>query len=421
LSRERSSIPYVVGYDDPEVVVNAVSKAKVVVGIPSKDVAHTIAYVIHNVAKGLTKYFSGVDSVIVVSDGLSSDGTKDVVKVIRDYISVPTYILPNVRAPGKGSAIRLLVELVSNYSDADALILLDSDLRSITPEWVAQLINGAMDYGFVAPKYLRDRYDATITNFIARPLTSATYGIDISQPIGGDFGLCKSLVNELARSELWVSNPWVSLFGVDIFITHTALAKGFKVCEANLGVKIHEAKDPSKALKNMFVEVVGSLITLLAEYSDYWVRREVRKLIKPPVINEPQVPPMKPWGIKVSTEGVIKSFREGLRMYLSTYEHVLNRELLNYIINELISKGLDREVWFRVIVEYIGSFLRRQSIGYRTELLKSLIPLWMGRLLNYINEVKGLSDDEVQEVLNEEVMTFVKGRNLLREVIKKYA
>ncbi len=421
MSRELNAlIPHVVGYDDPKLVTEAISKAKVIVGIPSKDSAHTIAYVINNVAKGLIKYFEGVDSVIIISDGLSRDGTQEVVKVVRKYVKVPTYILPNVRAPGKGSAVRLVLELASNYSDADATVLLDSDLRSITPEWVAQLVNGAMDYGFVAPRYVRDRYDATITNFIARPLTTAAYGVDITQPIGGDFGLCKSLVKELANSPLWTSNPWVNLFGVDIFITHTALARGFKVCEADLKAKIHEAKDPSKALKNMFVEVVGSLITMLVEYSSSWLGREFSEVITPPLIKDPEVPPMRPWRIKVDVSRIASTFKEGLSKYGNLYREVLGSELHKQVSERCINEGLGKVTWFEVIIKYVEAFLRKQNTSYRLELLNSLMYLWMGRLLKYVNEVKDLDDEAVQQILRDEVDTFVEGREELRKVISKY-
>ena len=43
-------------------------------------------------------------------------------------------------------------------------------------------------FDYVAPYYLRHKYDGTITNSIVYPLTRTLYGHRIRQPIGGDFG-----------------------------------------------------------------------------------------------------------------------------------------------------------------------------------------------------------------------------------------
>ena len=71
-----------------------------------------------------------------------------------------------------------------------ALVVVDSDLRSIVPEWIELLAGPILKggYDFVAPLYARYKYDGTITNTVTYPLTRALYGNRIRQPIGGDFG-----------------------------------------------------------------------------------------------------------------------------------------------------------------------------------------------------------------------------------------
>ena len=84
-------------------------------------------------------------------------------------------------------------------STAQALVVVDSDLRSITPEWIELLagpiLKGGFDY--VTPLYARHKYDGTITNTVTYPLTRALYGRRIRQPIGGDFGVSGDLVQPL--------------------------------------------------------------------------------------------------------------------------------------------------------------------------------------------------------------------------------
>jgi len=107
----------------------------------------------------------------------------------------------------------------------------------------------------VAPLYARHKYDGTITNTLTYPVTRALYGRRIRQPIGGDFGVGADLIRDYLAQESWT--PDVSRFGIDIWMTTTALTGGFAVCQSRLGAKIHDPKDPGSDLGPMFRQVLG--------------------------------------------------------------------------------------------------------------------------------------------------------------------
>ena len=96
---------------------------------------------------------------------------------------------------GKGAALRTIFEIAAQLN-VQALVVVDSDLRSIVPEWIELLAGPILKggYDFVAPLYARYKYDGTITNTVTYPLTRALYGHRIRQPIGGDFGVSGDLV-----------------------------------------------------------------------------------------------------------------------------------------------------------------------------------------------------------------------------------
>ena len=402
-------IPKVEGYDDSSVVEKVLEKSKIVVGVPSRNTVHTIGYVLKMVVEGLEKYYRGTDKAIIVCDGLSSDGTIDVVNVIRKHSATPIVLVPNLRAPGKGSAVRTIIELTSELSSADVLVLVDSDLRSITPEWIPLLAETARKYGYATPLYIRHRYDATITNFIARPLTTMAYGIDIHQPIGGDFGLSRKLVDLLADNYLWTSNPWTQLFGVDIFITHTALANNVGVGEALLKAKIHEAKDPAKNLKKMFIEVTGTLFTVLVEYEDKWTNIRRERIHKPPVEAEPSIPDIRPWEVKVEFKKALLEFLNGLEKYSHLYTKYLGDHAKH--LYEM-KNGIDTENWIHILSKVYKYFKNTTKFKDRLLLLDSLYHLWQGRLYNYYNTVKDLSEEKVEELLEKEALSFWNARQL---------
>jgi glycosyltransferase involved in cell wall biosynthesis len=253
--------------------------ADVVVGIPSFNNASTIGHVVRAASAGLAKYFTDQRCVLINSDGGSTDGTPDAaLNAQMDYQTIlvrhPLYPIHRIATPyhgipGKGSAFRTIFEIATRLG-ARACAVLDSDLRSITPEWVELLIRPVLsgEYDYVTPFYLRHKFDGTITNSIVYPVTRALYGKRIRQPIGGDFGFSGDLAKLYLTKNVWDSD--VARFGIDIWMTTTAICEGFRVCEAFLGVKIHNPKDPGSDLSSMMMQVVGSLFDLMEVYSGRW-------------------------------------------------------------------------------------------------------------------------------------------------------
>ena len=93
---------------------------------------------------------------------------------------------------GKGAALRTIFEIAAAL-EVQALVVVDSDLRSIVPEWIELLAGPILKggYDYTTPLYARYKYDGTITNTVTYPLTRALYGHRIRQPIGGDFGVSR--------------------------------------------------------------------------------------------------------------------------------------------------------------------------------------------------------------------------------------
>ena len=149
--------PSVKGYDEWASVKERIRDSEVLVAIPSKNSAPTIAYVVYNAVEGLGAI--GVKGAVVVVDGLSSDATVNVVNALKSELEGRVFIIPNTVSPGKGGAMKLAVDIAYKLN-VDTLIFLDSDLRSITHEWIILLHKATKTCGFAKPLYKRDRYDA---------------------------------------------------------------------------------------------------------------------------------------------------------------------------------------------------------------------------------------------------------------------
>src|SRR5438034_6559991 len=244
-----------------------VGQADLLVGIPSFRNAATIGHVAATAARGLREHFPDAKVVLVNADGGSEDGTPD--RVRESATGIPVVTGRYVGPPGKGSAFRAIFEAAVALN-VHACAVVDSDLRSITPEWIARLLGpvarGEADY--VAPLYARHKHDGTITNTIAYPLTRALYGVRVRQPIGGEFGFTAELARAYLDAPVWESD--VARFGIDIFMTTTALVRRARVVQAFLGAKIHDPKDPGADLGPMFTQVVGTVVTLARQHAGAW-------------------------------------------------------------------------------------------------------------------------------------------------------
>jgi glucosylglycerate synthase len=259
--------------------------ADIMVGIPSYRNAATIGHVVRAAQAGLVQYFPDLRPVLVNADAGSPDGTQRVVVETEPpgYVEQILLVHPKNRLArvsltypevdgvgGKGAALRTIFEMAAAL-DVGALVVVDSDLRSIVPEWIELLAGPILKggYDFVAPLYSRYKFDGTITNTVTYPVTRALYGHRIRQPIGGDFGVSGDLIRDYLAQETWTTD--VSRFGIDIWMTTTALTGGFAVCQSRLGAKIHDPKDPGSDLGPMFRQVVGSLLRLARDNASRWL------------------------------------------------------------------------------------------------------------------------------------------------------
>ena len=394
-----------------------IRRADIVIGIPSYNNARTIGHVVRAAYAGLAKYFPQLNAVVINSDGGSTDDTRDAVLSARVedshlmLLSTPLLAahrlsFPYHGVPGKGSAFRLVFQMAREL-DAKACAVVDSDLRSITPEWIDLLIRPILFAGFdfVAPYYQRHKYDGTITNSIVYPLTRMLYGVSVRQPIGGEFGVSARLVNRYLERQDWETD--VARFGIDIWMTTIAIAEGFRVCQSFLGAKLHDAKDPGADLSAMLLQVVGSVFTLMQEYEPVWRERTGSH-------------PAELFGfrfdvgldpIQVNVDRMVNAFQRGCGELGEVWEMALDRPTLA-AVRALSSRNgrpfhLSDELWADVVLEFATAF-RKHPLQKGT-ILRSLTPLYLARVASFVHETESLVAPEVEEKI-EQLCRVFEGR-----------
>ncbi len=399
-------------------------KADILIGIPSYNNARTIGHVVRAVMAGLAKYFPGARAVMVNSDGGSTDGTQDEVRrvQIEDFKTILTshpvhpvskIVTPYHGIPGKGSAFRTIFE-AAQFVDAKACAVVDSDLRSITPEWMELLLRPVYEEGFdyVAPLYSRHKFDGTITNSIVYPLTRALYGKRVRQPIGGDFGFSGRLARFYLTKNVWETD--VARFGIDIWMTTLAIAEGYRICQSYLGAKIHDAKDPGSDLGPMFTQVVSSVFGLMGEYESLW--KEIKESQPVSTFGFRYEVGLEP--VSVNAERMMGAFRLGVKELMEIWRKALVPgtalwlESIARLSDEAFS--FPRDLWVRIVYDFAIAY--HQGMVHREHLLKSMIPVYLGRVASFVkeNHKSGVKEveDEIESLCRvfEEMKPYLIGR-----------
>jgi glycosyltransferase involved in cell wall biosynthesis len=351
--------------------------------------------------------------VIFVADGGSTDDTREVAKEF-EIKPWQEKIVSIYRGPaGKGSAFRSIFEAATRLK-VDACMVVDSDLRSITNDWVKYLLEPIleMDYQYVCPLYSRYKYDGTITNNIVYNLTRALYGLRIRQPIGGDFAFAGKLAEHYIKEDVWETD--VARYGIDIWMTTHAIANNYKICQSNLGVKIHDAKDPAESLGPMFRQVVHTLFVLMEQNEDAW--KSVRGSRTVPVFGlQKQVEP-DPIGVDLGR--LVQEYKTGFKQFRALYKDIFCPECFEELRN--CSKKtktkfvMPVKTWVSVLYETAATFHRWQD--NRTQLVNLVTPLYLGRVASFINQTKKMSAIEAEEIVEEQAQVFESYKDYLMEV-----
>lgn len=394
--------------------IEQLQHADIVIGIPAYFSGHSIVHVIQTVARGLEKYYHDAKALIFVSDGGSTDDTREIANLVQmNSYNVEKIVTIYRGVSGKGSGFRAVFE-VARFMQARAVAVFDSDLMSITPEWVKNVLEPVFNgYDYVAPDYHRYKLDGTITNTIAYNLTRALYGYKIRQPIGGDFGISQPLIRHFLDQNVWETD--VARFGVDIWMTTVAIVGGFKICQARLGAKIHGEKDPSSDLGPMFRQVVGTTFQLMEAYQDYW--KDVKGSREVPTLGDFIVQEPKPF--EIDQANLIEYFQLGFRNFGGLWEKIVEPE--DFKIIEKLARTAEKEnfwlpleTWVKTVYRYMCAF--HATPRQKFKVLDTLLPLYNARVASLVNELREKDSQEAEAHFEANALAFENMKGYLLEI-----
>lgn len=375
--------------------IERIGPCEIAIGVPTYNNAATIPHVAEAVRVAVDKHFRGLPTAIVNADAGSSDGTPQALAAA----GVPAVLAPSEAplheraevpfhgVPGRGEALRTILGVARRLS-ARVLVLLEADVITITDEWPQRLSRPIREDGadWVAAAYVRHRYDGTITRLLLSPLLRALYSRRLHQPLGGQQAMSARLVEHLLVHPRWKET---GRDVTDAWIVGTAIADGFSVWEVPLGAYRVQSATRSHDLPTMVAQSLGAVFTVMDRHEDLWLETRGSE----PVPGYGELPPSLTDPLEVDVERMIEAFRLGLRDLTTIWEHIMTGETLGDV---LALDGPDParfrfpdDLWARVVYDF--ALGHHYGVVHREHLLRSLVPLYLGRTAAFIVATRGRS------------------------------
>ncbi|HLZ35250.1 MAG TPA: glycosyl transferase family 2 [Nitrospira sp.] len=391
-----------------------VRKVDLLVGLPTFDHASTVEPVVKAIVAGLEASFSRASILLVNADAGSQDGTPEMVKGAVGG-SLPVALVQHVTGsmfsnpfahlrlsesgvPAREQAFRAFFTIAEELQ-ANACIVIDANLRSVTPEWIERLARPVLEKeaDYVAPLFQRQRYEGSLTNSLIAPLTRALYGKRIACQTGGGYGFSGKQASLYLQRDVWEGDA--ARFGIDSWLTTVAVAEGSNVWQAFLGTKVQDTKASGLDVSTVLAQAVGASYHYMERYQDVWEKQ----MGSSPV---PTSGPSYEFGsesVAINVERMVRGFRQGLRDLLPIWEMILAPETLAGILPlGLVDEDGFRfpiPLWVQIIYDFALAY--RDKVIHREHLLKSLTPLYLGRTASLVLETKDGGPEEIERTIEQ--------------------
>jgi len=377
--------------DEVRAALERIGTADLVVGLATAGPIPALGTVAAAVRAGFDTHFVGQSVAVVHVDQAPAEATPAAVAAaFGDLRVVP------VTAPGPGragdealdwaAAVRAVLT-AGRMLQARAIIMLNADLSSMTPEWLRGLAGPVVkeDYGLVLPIYRRYRYDGTLTHALVVPLMRSLFGRQLAHPLAEEFACSGPAAETFLKQPVWETDLGRS--GLEFWLPATAIEQGLTICQAVLGQRtVAASARPPSPLGRTVGRVAGALFALAERSETFWL--DIRG--SEAVISFGVPPEPLPGGPAVDPSLMQVGFVQGVRDLLPVWERILAPDNLGEVL-ELSDRTLDRfrisdRLWTRVVYDFLLAY--RARVVYRSHAAQSLAPLYLGRAASVIMETQ---------------------------------
>ena len=407
--------------------VPELGRPDILVGFPSFNNAETVKPVIQAVTTGLRQSFPSASIVLVNQDAGSQDRTPELMKEAVEERFPFAFLhrtaggatgmesfprLSGAWPTGRDEVVHAFL-LATKEAGATACAIIDPAVRSVTPDWITWLLTPIIESraDYVAPLFLRPRYEGSLTNTLVYPLNRALYGTAMRYHTGGGCGISGPLADFCLQQPFW--DEAAARATIDASLTTVAVAEGQTLCQAGLGEKLVHLQASGDDLSLLIAQTVGAMFYFMERYQDVWEHlAHVQPVLLTGIPYRPQ-PDRGP----INIDRMMRGFRQGLRDLLPIWEIILSPETLSGILPlGLIEKEDFRfppQLWAQTVYDFALAY--HEKVLHREHLLKSLTPLYLGQMASLVLRTQHQKPEDVETCIEELCDTFARMKPYLVE------
>jgi hypothetical protein len=373
--------------------------ADLVIGLPSYKNPANAARVARQALAGVRQYYPHLRTALINADAGHGQTTRQAVLAQgsknghNDTVLAGRYTGPL----GVGNATAALLDAALAL-DAQAIIILDSNTATIAPNWIPALASLVLEdkADLVMPRYHWAIPEGALSDLIAYPLTRALWGQTVRHPAAPDFALSPRLAVNLLDADIWQTEA--AAHGFPPWLTTCAALNRWRVAQTALGQKsaspppgyVQLSQRPPFFSDN-FYEVVTVLFRQLAQYRPRWdnVDRFGMASTLTRFAGEPAPRPAPLHNVDALWDNLALGWVE----YRRFWQAILIEENLARL-ETLVALPADNlyfpaDLWARIVFDFAVVFNKGESDPY--QIVKSLLPLYLGRLAAFSYEIDGLA------------------------------
>jgi hypothetical protein len=397
----------------------AVGQVDVLVGLPTLNNAATVTDVVRAVDVSFNRDFPRLRTVMINSDGGSTDGTPDLIRsasfseadMVMTSHSLRTLhrvLAPYHGLPGKHTALRS-VFAAADLTRAKVLVVVDPSGPATTRQRVTELITPVVrsEVEFLAPRHRRHPRDGVLVTQLVRPLVRALYGVALDEPLGAEFSCSGRFASHCLEQDIW--NHEAARFAVDLWLRTEAVASGFAV--GQIWRPPAAASGTRPTLRDAVQQIDLALIESLHAHESFW--RAVNGVLEPPTWGEEptEAPEAPAWDYAALAEQARHDIGE-IRPLL---ERVLEAGLLARLIEDIADQDvrLDDDLWVRIVYAFAAA--ARQGPTAIAHLAGTFVPIYLWRASAFMARTSGEPDSTVHARLDSLSQEFERLKPVLLE------
>jgi hypothetical protein len=395
----------------------AVGQVDILVGLPTLNNAATVVGVARAVHVCFTRDFARLRTVLINSDGGSTDGTPDLIRdesfAAADMVqtshalrTLHRVMAPYHGLPGKHNALRVIFA-AAELIQAKVVVVIDPAGPATTPERVTELIGPIArgDAEFLAPRYRRHPRDGVLITQLVRPMVRAVYGVGLDEPLGAEFACSGKFASHCLEQDIWGREA--ARFAIDLWLRTEALARGFTV--GQIWRPLATPAGAGTTLREVVRQIMLSLVESLQAHQPFWLKADGIAELRTWGTDPAVIPDVATWDYQALAERA----RQDIGEIKPLLQEVLEPDVFARLIDDNQGPGtaVDDELWVQIVYAFAGA----ARLGHTNleHLVDMFAPLYMWRAAAFMSQTAAETPAVVQARLDSLCETFLRLRPAL--------